>query len=228
MVSIAESKRCTKCGEWKPVEAFGRHRAYLDGRLSFCKACRKAPPVLPPGTRRCRTCGEVKPEAAFVRMSRLLTGRLNRCLVCHRRTCRLSNAKHREQRAQRRRAFAAANPDYDRQYRRAHPDATAAAKAKWRRANPASVRAAAERRRGRVRGASGSFTLAEWEALCASYGGRCLACGALGALTIDHVVPLALGGSNDIGNLQPLCASHNQSKGARILDYRPSATGGGT
>jgi hypothetical protein len=33
-------------------------------------------------------------------------------------------------------------------------------------------------------------------------------------------MPLLLGGSNDIGNLQPLCRSCNAWKGARYIDFR--------
>jgi len=43
-------------------------------------------------------------------------------------------------------------------------------------------------------------------------------------LTIDHVVPLGLGGQDDIRNIQPLCgpcnAAKNDSPGLRCADYR--------
>lgn len=35
-------------------------------------------------------------------------------------------------------------------------------------------------------------------------------------ITVDHIVPLSQGGTNDISNLQLLCRSHNCSKGAKI------------
>jgi len=43
----------------------------------------------------------------------------------------------------------------------------------------------------------------------------CQHCGATENLTVDHIVPLAKGGTNELDNLQPLCKSCNSSKGAR-------------
>lgn len=37
----------------------------------------------------------------------------------------------------------------------------------------------------------------------------------LGTLHVDHIVPLAQGGTHDAANLQTLCASHHASKTAR-------------
>jgi 5-methylcytosine-specific restriction endonuclease McrA len=65
------------------------------------------------------------------------------------------------------------------------------------------------------------FTLEEWEGLLELYGQRCLRCGAPEPLSVDHIVPLSLGGSNAIENVQPLCEMCNNIKGARVRDYRP-------
>lgn len=65
--------------------------------------------------------------------------------------------------------------------------------------------------------------MGEWTALKVAYGFRCLACGQHEPdikLTIDHVLPLSLGGTNAIGNIQPLCGPCNSSKGATEKDYR--------
>lgn len=100
----------------------------------------------------------------------------------------------------------------------------------WAEDNPEKVRQAkADNRRKRrtAKHASlGSFTAEEFRALCEGYGNRCLACGdAECALEADHVVPLTKGGSDDIGNIQPLCGSCNRKKLVNIIDYRLGAVG---
>lgn len=44
---------------------------------------------------------------------------------------------------------------------------------------------------------------------------QCQSCGKTNLetnLTVDHIIPLALGGQNDISNLQTLCFTCNQQK----------------
>jgi 5-methylcytosine-specific restriction protein A len=42
-------------------------------------------------------------------------------------------------------------------------------------------------------------------------------CGSKLDLTIDHIVPISKGGTNDVSNLQTLCFKHNNSKGCKIV-----------
>lgn len=44
----------------------------------------------------------------------------------------------------------------------------------------------------------------------------CQHCGTHCGLTVDHVVPVSQGGSDDLDNLQTLCGPCNSSKGARF------------
>ena len=47
-------------------------------------------------------------------------------------------------------------------------------------------------------------------------GHRCLKCGTTENLTLDHIVPKAMGGTNKIVNKQTLCVTCNIEKGATI------------
>jgi 5-methylcytosine-specific restriction endonuclease McrA len=92
------------------------------------------------------------------------------------------------------------------------------------RPEPLAVPSRAERARRRAAafGYGGPhFTDEEWPAVLERFGGACLACGSTEDLSVDHVVPLSLGGSNTIENVQPLCIVCNCLKGATVRDYRP-------
>lgn len=46
-------------------------------------------------------------------------------------------------------------------------------------------------------------------------GSRCTQCGTDRNLSVDHVVPLARGGTHSLANLRTLCVPCNSRKGAR-------------
>ncbi|MEC4881196.1 MAG: HNH endonuclease [Scytonema sp. PMC 1070.18] len=50
---------------------------------------------------------------------------------------------------------------------------------------------------------------------------KCVFCGRNShkvQLEVDHILPFAKGGSNDLSNLQTLCIDCNRGKGARFLE----------
>ena len=86
--------------------------------------------------------------------------------------------------------------------------------------NKPVLNAGYNRRRARKRNNGGSYTAMEWIEICDRYGNVCIACFRYLPLTADHVVPLILGGSGSIDNIQPLCKSCNCKKGPKFIDYR--------
>jgi 5-methylcytosine-specific restriction endonuclease McrA len=104
-------------------------------------------------------------------------------------------------------------------YRETHPP-YARVKA-WRAANPVAFMVQQANRRALKRQAPGYFTAEEWLDRLADYGGTCPCCLKRRKLTVDHIVPLAEGGTNWIWNIQPLCLRCNSAKGNRHATYYP-------
>lgn len=122
--------------------------------------------------------------------------------------------------------------EYSRQYLSANPEKSRARGYRWAKNNPEKARkwatdnpdkklACVRNRRACEKKAEGSFTAAEWKALCKQYNNQCCYPGCDRTdLHADHVVPLSRGGRNTIDNIQPLCSHHNFRKGTRSGDYR--------
>jgi 5-methylcytosine-specific restriction endonuclease McrA len=81
----------------------------------------------------------------------------------------------------------------------------------WRKRNPDKVRAWKRARSYRERGA-GPIDAQLVSAVLAA--GACIFCGGFGGLTIDHLLPISRGGTNDARNLVPACRTCNSSKQA--------------
>lgn len=80
----------------------------------------------------------------------------------------------------------------------------------------------ASQRRAIKLGNGGSHTLEEWETLKAQYNWKCPRCKKAEPkikLTVDHIIPVTKGGSNNIENIQPLCQPCNSSKQTKIIKY---------
>ena len=51
-------------------------------------------------------------------------------------------------------------------------------------------------------------------------GNKCLCCGNIEELTIDHIIPISKGGMTNSNNLQTLCRNCNSKKMQQSIDYR--------
>lgn len=85
------------------------------------------------------------------------------------------------------------------------------------------------------------FTEFVWAQALRLHGRRCYVCGAVGVpLERDHIIPVAEGGSNDVGNCGPICGPchklkserervrayrRKQAKGKRPAEQHPSKGG---
>lgn len=179
----------------------------------------------------CKICGSTKPLNEFYKNSTYTTGHESRCKECRkayqadlyllnledkRQYSRKYYHKNKEQRSKYRSEWYQKNKNKNNQYHK-----------EWRRNNPERSRAQRKiensRRRARIENAAGNYTTSEWMKLKEKYDSKCLACDRSEPevkITPDHVIPLALGGSNDIDNIQPLCWGCNASKRSTIRDYR--------
>ncbi len=196
-VHSGDVRRCWKCGEWKPITEYHKSSGRSDGLDPRCKACK----------REYRRANKERFNALARNYPR----------------------KPEQARAKKRR-YEAAHPDRVRQQQRRTwlrrynapgvKKQIQARQKQWRDANPHIVKEMVHRRRARKQNAGGSYTAQQWLDLCAYYDQRCLCCGLQEVLTVDHIVPLSRGGSNDISNIQPLCRACNSAKYDRTIDYR--------
>ena len=51
---------------------------------------------------------------------------------------------------------------------------------------------------------------------------RCVACDGFKRLSVDHIIPVSQGGSNDNDNLQTLCGPCNSAKGTKPIPFQRS------
>lgn len=175
----------------------------------------------------CCTCGLKLPDYCFDMRGRGDgSGLRSDCVWC-------KNEKNREYKARNKEKIRASNARYraenrillaerQRQWRLDNPERYWEIHAGWKQRNTDKVNAATHRRRSTIDGQE-SFTAEEWQDLKEFCDYRCLMCFLQEPhikLTVDHVIPLVLGGPNTIDNVQPLCKSCNSRKHRNVLDLR--------
>ena len=212
-------KKCSKCGEVKPIADFRKDSSKRDGRRGYCKTCHKNinaawaaahQDMAAAAKRKWKQRNKEKvlasraadAERAKQRAALWYKQNKERALLAsadyqrrHRERVRLNQSAWRERNVEKKRA-------YDARYWRDNIEATLARNAK---------------RRARKNGAGGAFTSADIRALREKQRGRCAICKNKleSVFHRDHIMPLTRGGSNSIENIQLLCVPCNLSKGAK-------------
>lgn len=120
------------------------------------------------------------------------------------------------------RRWAAENPDKKDGWRRRNMARQRAANRRYYEKNRAGMiergKASFRKRRAAKKGCSGSHTIADIRVILKAQSHRCVYCRAdLRKVKrhLDHIMPIALGGTDGRENLQYLCAPCNLSKGAK-------------
>ena len=135
------------------------------------------------------------------------------------------NAANREKVNARTAAWKLANPAKINAYVEANSEKLKAQSIAWRKANPESVRIFYQNRRAKKNANGGKLSKDLAKKLCKLQKGKCPCCyKPLGDnYHLDHIVPLALGGSNTDDNIQLLRSSCNHQKSAKHpIDFMQS------
>jgi 5-methylcytosine-specific restriction endonuclease McrA len=209
-------KTCNTCGIIKPVDDFQKRAASADGRLGRCRDCRNADRRAKYPQERGRVLAANKARYEANREARIAAAvawkAANPGKV--KRYNRTSYERHREW-----------IREYDRQWYLENRERVLEACRQWRRANPELAIQRSQRRRALI----AETTLGEVDlvALWDEQGGTCALCAEhidadLGypdpmSKSIDHIVPLAKGGTHEQSNLQWTHLVCNLRKGARPI-----------
>lgn len=223
-------KPCTKCGETKPLGMFSKESRSKDGVRSKCKGCVSMDMKPYTAARKSvkreydtKYCEKNKEKIAL-RQAKYREDNKDKLEVCR--------YKNREKRAASFARYSAKNADRLREYRlaryaqnpskyieiaNAYRKANPEKRAQYRKDNKLKLTVHWHTRRARKVSAGGSYTDKEISDLMRKQKNRCPVCGVgiSSKYHIDHVMPLALGGTNFINNIQLLCPPCNLSKGAR-------------
>lgn len=164
-------------------------------------------------TKRCPTCGETKPVSKFCRHRSRKDGLRGQCRACSTAYYHANHSRYATYRHAHRKEKAV----YDEDYQRVHCEKRLAYRVAHRTERTANRHIA----RARTYGDHHRYDTEAWKAQRAAWGNRCLCCDTTADLTTDHIVPLSLGGTNTLDNLQLLCRACNTRKGQKTTDYRP-------
>lgn len=190
--------------------------------------------------KKCNHCHFDKPITEFHKDTRLKSGCTSWCEKCHReyhtqyylnnQEKLIKNSKeyyysNKEARKKNARTWAKSNPDKRKlicqKWRDCHKEQSQKSIKKWKMSNPEKVVISSQKRRALVLNADGTITEKEWTELVKKYNHSCLCCGTKeNKITLDHIVPLSLGGKHTIDNVQPLCQSCNSKKYLKTTDFR--------
>lgn len=190
--------------------------------------------------KKCIKCKSIKSINEFHKSPNTADRLVNKCKKCVKDYGRERYAANPEKVKETNRKWVAANPEkakdrilqwraanpkkvkkYSRKYYAANLEKARKANNKWQKENPEKMAAITRNRKAREKNAVGAHTAEDIQKILNQQGGLCNACGKKliryrkKQYHVDHIVPLAKGGTNWPDNIQLLCPTCNLSKHAR-------------
>jgi len=173
---MAETKKCAKCGEEKPLSEFWKDKHRIDGLCDRCIDCHKklkSNPKIIVREKRCTGCEEIKPIEEFHKSSMSKDNHAYRCKTCTLRADKDYRERNdKEYNAKQRARYSELSPEEKERRKQYH---------KQYRLDSNHLKHANELKRGYAQNAKNDGI--------EHYGGRCVFCGAIENLTIDHISP---------------------------------------
>jgi len=205
-------KKCSKCKQEKLYEEFSPQNTTKDGRSSRCKKCaielaKEIRVKNPERVKEINKRSREKNKSKNKEIQRRYREENRETLIEKKRSWHLKNKKEQN--------------EYSRKYYLENKEYMLIKNKKWRHENPERAKELRHMYRSRKYNAEGFHTDQEWKAILNLFGNKCIVCGSNAEMTEDHILPLSIGGSDDILNIQPLCKSCNSSKNVAYADYRP-------
>lgn len=211
-VEQSTTKVCSKCKAEKPVESFSKNSRRKDGRCVHCKSCMSA-------SQRAWQLANHEKRAAYNRAYHIAHYDEKREMMQERvRSWTLANP---ERKAKASRAWYQKNKksviDRVSAYYEANKEKIAEYKRKWVKENHQKTRVGSANRRAKKREVGGRLSAGLADRLYNLQRGKCACCGKpLGKnFHLDHILPLALGGTNTDDNIQLLRGKCNNQKHAK-------------
>lgn len=206
-------KTCTKCKIEKPFTGFSKHSTGLYGLRPQCKECCNAKNA----EYKLKNKEKVSASGAdyYAKNKEKINARISDYRLKNKDIRSDQAAKYREKNKEK---IAMQKADYY----RANKEKIRARNTEYKNSNPEKFSVYLRNRRARVKDAEGSHTPADVRAIFEHQRGMCASCGVklfksgASKYHVDHVMPLAKGGTNWPSNLQCLCPSCNRSKSAKL------------
>lgn len=220
-------KICASCEEMLPLDRFSKALKFHDGLNSLCRKCVSVHRKITDKKRFLAIVSSTDAEQIRAEEERALRRkeRIRRCVkrikendrekyLADKRKYRKTHEDKRDRR------------EYNRKYWQTIPTEVRLERGRnYRKTHPEKIREynQVKRHTRRLLLEGSVLSVDRWRAIVSHYSpdGKCLRCGEVKPLTIDHVKPVTRGGKNDAGNLQPLCMRCNSCKGTKDIDFRP-------